>query len=126
MYLSDKQKKILMLLSDGQFHSGTELAEALGVSRSAICKQFKSLSELGIQHSAISGKGYRLDYALELLEYLTLEFGSDPNYNFADNIIESLAQVPQIVEQGLKSLSITNRIRDYLSADYLDFLEGRE
>jgi FkbM family methyltransferase len=66
------------------------------------------------------------DYALELLEHLTLEFGSDPNYNFADNIIESLAQVPQMVDQGLKSLSITNRIRDFLSADYLEFLEGRE
>jgi len=72
VHLSDKQKKILILLSDGQFHSGTELAEALGVSRSAICKQFKGLSELGLQHSAISGKGYRLEYALELLDLKTI------------------------------------------------------
>jgi BirA family biotin operon repressor/biotin-[acetyl-CoA-carboxylase] ligase len=67
--ISDKQKKILTLLSDGEFHSGTELAEALGVSRSAICKQFKGFSELGLQHSAISGKGYRLDKPLELLAH---------------------------------------------------------
>ena len=70
--ISDKQKKILMLLADGQFHSGTELADALNVSRSAICKQLKGLSELGIQHSAVSGKGYRLDYALELLDLTTI------------------------------------------------------
>jgi len=62
----------LMLLADGQFHSGTELAETLNVSRSAICKQFKGLSELGLQHSAVSGKGYRLDYSLELLNQTTI------------------------------------------------------
>lgn len=61
-----------MVLADGQFHSGTELAEILNVSRSAICKQFKGLSEFGIQHCAVSGKGYRLDYALELLNATTI------------------------------------------------------
>jgi BirA family biotin operon repressor/biotin-[acetyl-CoA-carboxylase] ligase len=66
---SDKQKKILGLLADGEFHSGTELAEALGVSRSAICKQLRGLSDVGLSHSAISGKGYRLDNPLELLAH---------------------------------------------------------
>ena len=69
MLLSDKQKKILNLLADGEFHSGTELAEALGVSRSAICKQLRGLSDLGLQHAAVSGKGYRLDKPLELLAH---------------------------------------------------------
>jgi len=66
--ISDKQKKILTLLADGEFHSGTELADMLGISRSAIWKQLSGLAELGLQHSAVSGKGYRLDNALELLE----------------------------------------------------------
>ena len=68
MHFSDKQKHIIRLLADGQFHSGTDLADALGVSRSAICKQLKSLSELGLHHVAISGKGYRLAHALDLLD----------------------------------------------------------
>lgn len=68
MNISDKQKKILSLLADGEFHSGTELADMLGVSRSAIWKHLNSLAELGLQHSAVSGKGYRLDNALELLD----------------------------------------------------------
>ncbi|MEI7995275.1 MAG: bifunctional biotin--[acetyl-CoA-carboxylase] ligase/biotin operon repressor BirA [Methylococcaceae bacterium] len=67
MLISDKQKKILNLLAYGEFHSGTELADALGVSRSAICKQLKGLSEIGLNHAAVSGKGYRLDRPLELL-----------------------------------------------------------
>ena len=69
MLISDKQKQILMLLADGEFHSGTELAGTLGISRSAICKQLKGLSELGLQHAAVSGKGYRLDKPLELLAH---------------------------------------------------------
>lgn len=67
MNISDKQKKILTLLADGEFHSGTELADALGISRSAVWKQLNGLTELGLSHSAVSGKGYRLDKSLELL-----------------------------------------------------------
>jgi len=66
--ISDKQKRILSLLADGEFHSGTELADMLGISRSAIWKQLSGLAELGLQHSAVSGKGYRLDNPLELLD----------------------------------------------------------
>ncbi len=66
--MTDKQKKLLLLLADGEFHSGTELAKALGISRSAIWKQVNGLAEWGLQHSAVSGKGYRLEYPLELLD----------------------------------------------------------
>ena len=68
MNISDKQKKILSLLADGEFHSGTELADVLGISRAAVWKQLSGLTELGLQHSAVSGKGYRLDNPLELLD----------------------------------------------------------
>lgn len=54
------------------------------------------------------------DYALELLEYLTLEYGSNEKYNFADNIIESLSQFPEILTQGIDSLPIVDKIRDYV------------
>ena len=60
------------------------------------------------------------DYALELLEYLTLQYGSDKNYNFANNIIESLEQFPDLVQQGLGSLPVVARIRDYISGYNLD------
>lgn len=55
------------------------------------------------------------DYALEILEYLTLNHGDNPRYNFADSIIQSLAQVPQFREQGLGTLTIAANLRDYLS-----------
>ena len=61
------QKKILSILADGQFHSGNELADKIGVSRSTICKQVNGLTELGLKFNAISGKGYCLDHAVQLL-----------------------------------------------------------
>ncbi len=67
MLISDKQKKILTQLADGKFHSGSQLAETLGISRAAIWKQLQGLAELGVQHIAIRGKGYRLEQPLTLL-----------------------------------------------------------
>jgi BirA family biotin operon repressor/biotin-[acetyl-CoA-carboxylase] ligase len=73
MLLSSTQKKILTLLANGQFHSGTELAEIVGISRSAICKQVKNLTQLGLGVNAISGKGYRLECALQLLSKTSID-----------------------------------------------------
>lgn len=67
MIISENQKKIIAILADGQFHSGTELAEKMQVSRSAICKQLKYLNVIGLEFSAITGKGYRLKSPLQLL-----------------------------------------------------------
>ena len=39
-------KKLLRHLSDGHFHSGEALGEAMGVSRAAVWKQLKKLEEL--------------------------------------------------------------------------------
>jgi len=57
------------------------------------------------------------DYALEILEYLTLNHGRDPNYNFASNIIESLGEIPELTKQGLESLPIVARLQEYISLD---------
>ncbi len=55
------------------------------------------------------------DYALEVLEYLTLKYGEDSRYNFANSIIESLAQFPDVVNQGLGNLPVVAKIRDYVT-----------
>ena len=53
------------------------------------------------------------DYAAELLEYITREYGENRNYNFANQIIEVLAQYPELVEKGLESLPAIEKIWDY-------------
>lgn len=63
------REHLLHELSDGRFHSGEQLAQALGVSRSAVWKHIQRLeSDLGLTIGAVRGRGYRLSQALELLD----------------------------------------------------------
>ncbi len=59
---------LLKILSDGQFHSGERLGKTLGMSRTAIWKHIQALQEMGIDCYSVSGKGYRLADAVELLD----------------------------------------------------------
>lgn len=61
---------------------------------------------------------YFPDYALELLEYLTLNYGVDRKYNFANHIAIALSQFPDLVEEGLSSLPVIKNVRDYLDPEY--------
>ncbi len=95
MLISEKQKSILQLLADGKFHSGTELAEALNISRSAIWKHLNGLAtDLGLQHSAVSGKGYRLERPLELLDENEILKSVDAKIKPLISRIEIFDQIP--------------------------------
>lgn len=58
MFLS----RLLMQLLDGHFHSGSGLAEGLGVSRMTVSKYVAQLQTLGLEIHAVRGKGYRLPH----------------------------------------------------------------
>ncbi len=62
-------QSLLIILSDGKYHSGEELGHLLGVSRAAIWKVMQKL-ELSYSLSvfAVKGKGYRLQQPLNLLD----------------------------------------------------------
>jgi BirA family transcriptional regulator, biotin operon repressor / biotin---[acetyl-CoA-carboxylase] ligase len=59
--------RVFAELADGQFHSGEALAEALGVSRSAVWKAVRSLRDLGATLHAVRNRGYRLAKSSEAL-----------------------------------------------------------
>ena len=59
---------LVPLLADGEFHSGQALADALGVSRTAIWKQLNRLQSLGLQVESVKGRGYRIPGGVELLD----------------------------------------------------------
>ena len=64
-----KTYPLLKILADGELHSGQELADRAGVSRTAIWKQLRDLeSETGILVERVRGHGYRLSRALDLLD----------------------------------------------------------
>ena len=59
--------KLVALLADGEFHSGEQLGEALGMSRAAINKHIQTLKSWGLDVYTVTGKGYSLPAPIQLL-----------------------------------------------------------
>ena len=59
MTLTPVRQTLITLLSDGQFHSGEQLGERLGISRAAVSKHMAALKDLGLDLFSLTGKGYR-------------------------------------------------------------------
>ena len=70
--------QLIRLLADGQTHSGTDLAAAAGVTRSAVWKQAHRLTELGLEVTSDRGRGYRISRRLELLDPERIVAGLEP------------------------------------------------
>ena len=64
----DTRARLLATLADGHFHSGQDLADRAGVSRTAIWKHMRALEQRGLDIFAVTGRGYRLAEPLDLLE----------------------------------------------------------
>ncbi|MBY5994244.1 bifunctional biotin--[acetyl-CoA-carboxylase] ligase/biotin operon repressor BirA [Ferrimonas balearica] len=76
--LTPIRQDLITLLADGQFHSGAQLAQDLGVSRAAIHNHIESLEALGLDLFRVKGKGYRLARPLSLLDPETLGASARP------------------------------------------------
>jgi BirA family biotin operon repressor/biotin-[acetyl-CoA-carboxylase] ligase len=60
---------LLPLLANGEFRSGQELADVMGVSRTAVWKQVNRLAtESDIAIESVKGKGYRIPGGIDLLD----------------------------------------------------------
>lgn len=58
---------LIAILADGEFHSGEQLGETLGMSRAAINKHIQTLKDWGIDVFTVTGKGYSLPVPIQLL-----------------------------------------------------------
>lgn len=60
--------KIMAILADGEFHSGEQLGQSLGMSRAAINQHLKILETWGVSTYRVTGKGYCLSEPINLLD----------------------------------------------------------
>ncbi|WBM70463.1 bifunctional biotin--[acetyl-CoA-carboxylase] ligase/biotin operon repressor BirA [Buttiauxella sp. WJP83] len=58
---------LIGILADGEFHSGEQLGEQLGMSRAAINKHIQTLRDWGVDVFTVPGKGYSLPDPIQLL-----------------------------------------------------------
>jgi BirA family biotin operon repressor/biotin-[acetyl-CoA-carboxylase] ligase len=68
--MKEHQVKLAILkeLSQGGFHSGEDLGQALGISRAAVSKHIQGIQLWGVDIFRIQGKGYQLARPLQLLD----------------------------------------------------------
>lgn len=73
---------ILRTLSDGEFHSGEDLAEKFGVSRATIWNALQGLDQFGVRLFKIRGRGYQLADSIEWLDtnLIAAHFGPSAKY----------------------------------------------
>lgn len=65
--ISNNLKKMISILSDHEYHSGTDMGKSLGLSRAAVWKLMKQLTALGINIDSMTNKGYKTEHVLEFL-----------------------------------------------------------
>jgi BirA family transcriptional regulator, biotin operon repressor / biotin---[acetyl-CoA-carboxylase] ligase len=63
----DSDERLLSLLHSGEFVSGEQIAEALGISRAAVAKRIAELRRRGFEIAAAPRRGYRLDVVPDAL-----------------------------------------------------------
>ncbi|MBS99283.1 MAG: bifunctional biotin--[acetyl-CoA-carboxylase] synthetase/biotin operon repressor [Oceanospirillaceae bacterium] len=117
-------ERLLDLLSDGSFHSGRALGEALGVSRSAVWKQMQRLQELGVEIYSVKGRGYRVPGGLDLLDQAHFTaLLSEP----ARERLAEIAFAPEVASTNEVALSALGRgVRSGLyAAEYQSQGRGR-
>lgn len=115
MELKEIQRRLLERLADGAFHSGRELSEQLGLSRTAVWNHFKNLEKLGLDLCAVTGKGYRLSQPLELLDASKIHSNMGV---FARSCLDSL-KIHDIIDSTSRQLSAAANLDAVSGAVYL-------
>jgi BirA family biotin operon repressor/biotin-[acetyl-CoA-carboxylase] ligase len=87
------QPALLVLLADGQLHSGEWLAKELRVSRAAVWKGVERLRALGVPVLALPRRGYRLPDPVEMLDRQRIDAELDPQHQTQVRAFELLFEV---------------------------------
>lgn len=83
---------LLRRLSDGRFHSGEALAQALGLSRASVFNMMAQAEVMGLSVHAVRGRGYRLAEPVEWLDAEAITHGlGDLSKVYALHLHDSLA-----------------------------------
>jgi len=95
--------RLLTRLSDGNWHSGQDLGNELSISRAAVAKQIKHVSELGLELEAVKGVGYRAEpYELLGRDEIRLASGVGAHFDAGLSVFHSLPSTNQYLIDALR------------------------
>jgi BirA family biotin operon repressor/biotin-[acetyl-CoA-carboxylase] ligase len=106
--LSELTFRALRALADGRFHSGEDVARALGRSRATLSEALKQAPELGVEIFSVRGKGYKLASPIEFLDTRTIDKrlaaeGSRVRLQVADQVDSTSTRLLELAAAGAPS-----------------------
>jgi BirA family biotin operon repressor/biotin-[acetyl-CoA-carboxylase] ligase len=117
--------RLLQLMSDGDFHSGSAIGAVLGVSRTAVWKSLQKMIEMGLPVESVMGKGYRIAGGIELLSEAIIRHSMSPSISALCPIMDVLAQVDSTNNYAMKKV-IQGDAKGYVClAEYQQSGKGR-
>ncbi len=116
---------LLSIISDGQFHSGQDIATQLDISRAAIWKSIKHLESLGLEIEAVRGRGYCLANQIELLSGKIIKKELSPTARQLCNELIVLFKIESTSSFLLNRLSSEKCHGDVVLAEYQSKGRGR-
>ena len=115
----------MRLIADGELHSGEELGNALGISRTAIWKIINSLSHYGVTIVAVKGKGYRLSRPIEFLDEEIILSGISSSAAKILNKLEIFEEIESTNQYLLENLEVADKHGNVVLAEYQSHGRGR-
>jgi BirA family biotin operon repressor/biotin-[acetyl-CoA-carboxylase] ligase len=85
---------LLQILADGEFHSGEDLGQKLGITRAAVWKRLQCLAAMDIPIQTSRARGYRIVGGMDLLEQERILSCLDPQARGLVGSFLCLAEVP--------------------------------
>jgi BirA family biotin operon repressor/biotin-[acetyl-CoA-carboxylase] ligase len=95
-------RPLLSLLADGEFHSGMEMGESLGLTRAAIWKRLQKLKAQGVLLEQVRGRGYRLLHGIDLLDTTAIlsRLSTPLTLELADELASTNDRGLELVREG--------------------------
>ncbi|MBU0687907.1 MAG: biotin--[acetyl-CoA-carboxylase] ligase [Gammaproteobacteria bacterium] len=99
---------LLRALADGEFHSGEEMAQQLGMSRASVHNALQDVVQYGVKLHSVRGRGYRLSQPLYWLDKALIlaevgEARAALDLEILDHATSSNALLLQAASQGASS-----------------------
>jgi BirA family biotin operon repressor/biotin-[acetyl-CoA-carboxylase] ligase len=117
--------RALHYLADGHFHSGSEIGDAIGVSRAAVWKQLQKLIDVGLEVECVKGKGYRLEGGFECLEKGLIESHLSVESSAAVSEIDLHAEIESTNLQAMQRILAGNAQGYLCLSEYQSAGKGR-